>query len=172
MDKFKQGGGFAVNLGQYLVGHSAQVLDGVEPVVLGHLFLGHVRLSHGADCGPCTFGQPVGGLVPSGSTNDLGLRAIDTAAGINPQEILVIVAAELLGDRSGIGAKLLKVLNDALGQKILHAVKPNVLGSAVDKKDGVAVTQLADGVAKNNVQLDLVKVVVGGSEGFSAGPLA
>ena len=62
--------------------------------------------------------------------------------------------------------------DDAFGHKRLHAVEPNVLGGKVDEKDEVAVTQLADGVSKNNVQVDLVKLVVGGSEGFVAGPLS
>ena len=113
-----------------------------------------------------------GGLAPGGGTNDLGLRTIDPVVGITPQEFLVSVAAELLGERAGIGAKFFKGLNDALGHERLHAVEPDVLGGMVNGKDVVAVTQLAGGVFKNNVQVDLVKVVVGGSEVFSAGPLA
>ena len=36
----------------------------------------------------------------------------------------------------------------------------------------MAVIQLADAVTKNNVQMDLVKVVVSGSKVFAGGPLA
>ena len=172
MENFKRGGEFSVDLVQDLVGHLARVLNGVEPLILGHLFLGHVCLSHGTDCGPCTFSQPIGGLAPGGGTNDLVLRAIDPAAGVTPQEFLVAVAAELLGERSGISAKLFEGLNDSFGHERLHAVEPNVLGGTVNEKDGVAVTHLADGVSKNNFQVYLVEVVVGGSKGFAAGPLA
>ena len=172
VEDFKRGGEFSFNLGQDLVAHSARVLDGVEPVVPGHLFLGYVRLSHGTGCGPCTFGQPFGRLAPGGGTNDLVLRVIYTAAIITPQGFLVAVAAELLGEISGIGAKLFEGLNDALVHERLHAVEPDVIGSTVDEDDGVAVTQISDGVAKYNVQVDLVEVVVGGSEGFSEGLLA
>ena len=45
-----------------------------------------------------------GGLAPGGGTNDLGLCTIDPVVGITPQEFLVAVAAELLGERAGIGA--------------------------------------------------------------------
>ena len=171
MDKFKQGGEFTVDLGRDLVGHLVRVLDGVEPVVLGHLFLGHVRSSHHTDCGPCTFGHPVGGLAPGRGTNDLGLRTINQAAGITLQEFLVVVTAELFGERVSISAKLLHGLNDALGHEIIHAAEPYVIGGVVDEKDSVVVTQLADGVAKNNVLVDLAEVVVGGSEGFAVGLL-
>ena len=163
VDEFKQVGEFSVDLGWDLVGNLAVVLDGVEPVVPGHLFLGRVCSSHGTDCDQCTFGQRVGGLAPGGGTNDLGLQVIDPAAGITPQEFLVAVPAELLWERAGIGAKLFECLNDALGHKKFHAVEPDVLGGAVDEKNCVAVTQISDGVAKNNVQVDLVKVVVGES---------
>ena len=144
----------------------------MEPVVPGHLFLGHVCSSHGADCGPCTSSQSVGGLAHGGSINDLGLHAIDPVAGVTPQEFLVVVAAELLGERAGISAKVFEGLNDAFGHERLHAVEPNVLGDTVDEKDSVALTQLAYGVAKNYVQVELVKVMVGGSKGFAAVPLA
>ena len=77
----------------------------------------------------------------------------------------------MLGERAGIGAKLFEGLDDALGHKRLHAVEPYSLGGTVNEKDGVAVTQLADGVAKNNVLVDLAEVVVGGSEGFAVGLL-
>ena len=138
----------------------------------GHLFFGHIRSRHGVDCGPCTFSQPIGGLAPSEGTNDHGICAIDPAAGVTPQEFLVAVAEELLGERAGISAKLYKGLDDVFGHKRLHSVEPNVLGSKVDEMDEVAVTQLAYGVSKNNVHVDLVKLVVGGSEGFVAGPLS
>ena len=144
----------------------------MEPVVPGHLFLGHVRSSHVSDCGPCKFSQPVGGLALVRGTNDLGLHKIDTAAGVTPQEFLVAVAAELLGERAGIGANIFEGLNDACRYERLHAVELNVLGGMVDEKDGIAVTHISDGVAKNNFQVDLVKVLVGGSEGFAAGLLA
>ena len=117
------------------------------PVVPGHLFLGHVCLIHRTDCGLCTFGQDVGGLAPGGGTNDLGLHAIDPAEGVTPQEFLVAVAAELIGDRAGIGAKLFEGLDDAFRHERLHNIEPNVLGGAVDDKDGVAVTHLAESVA-------------------------
>ena len=78
----------------------------------------------------------------------------------------------MLGERSGIGAKFFEGLDNTLRHEKLHSVEPDVLGGAVYEKDGVAETQLADGVAKTNVQVDLVEVVVGGSEGFAAGPLA
>ena len=94
----------------------------MEQVVLGHLFLGHVRSIHDAECGPCTFRHPIGGMAPSGVTNDLRLRAIDPAAGVTPQDFLVAVASELLGERAGISTKLFKGLNNALGHKKLHAV--------------------------------------------------
>ena len=168
----KWSGEFSVDLGRDLVGHSARVLNGVEPVVPGHLFLGHVCSSHGADCGPCTSSQSVGGLAHGGSINDLGLHAIDPVAGVTPQEFLVLVAAELLGERAGISAKVFEGLDDAFGHERLHAVEPNVLGDTVDEKDSVALTQLAYGVAKNYVQVELVKVMVGGSKGFAAVPLA
>ena len=67
---------------------------------------------------------------------------------------------------------MFKGIDDALVHERLHSVEPDVLGGEDDEKDGIAVTQLADGVAKNNVQVNLVEVVVGGSKGFAAGPLA
>ena len=171
MDKFKRSGEFSVDLGWDLIGHSARVLNGVEPVVPGHLFLGHVRLIHGSDCGPCKFNQSVSVLSPGRGTNDLGLCAIDPAAGVTPQEFLVAVAAELLGERASISAKLFEGLDDAFGHERLHAVEPNALGGTFNKKDSIAVTQPV-GVAKKTVQVDLVKEVVGGSKVFAAGPLA
>ena len=97
---------------------------------------------------------------------------VDPAASITPQESLVAVAAELLGERSSIGKNLFEGLDGAFRYKRLHAVELNVLGGMVDEKDGIAVTQLADDFAKNNFQVDLIKVVVGGSKGFATGPLA
>ena len=73
MDELKWGCDFSIDLGRDLVGHSARVLDDVEPVVPGLLFLGHVGLSHGTYCVLCTFVQTVGGLAPGGGTNDLVL---------------------------------------------------------------------------------------------------
>ena len=113
-------------------------------------------MSHGAECSPCTFSQPVGRLAPCGGTNDIGIRAIDPAAGVTPQDFLVAVAEEFLGERAGISAKLFKGLDGAFGHKKLHSVESNVLGGTVDEKDGVEVTQISDGVAKNNVQVNLV----------------
>ena len=84
MDKFKRVGEFSVDLGRDLVGHLACMLNGVEPVIPGHLSLGHVCSSLGANCGPCTVSQPIGGLAPGGCTKDLGLRVIDPGAGITP----------------------------------------------------------------------------------------
>ena len=89
-----------------------------------------------------------------------------------PQEFLVAVAAELLEERASIGIKLFKGLDDAFGHERLHTIEPNVLGGTVYEKGSVEVTHLADGVAKNYVQVELVEVVDVGSEGFSAGPLA
>ena len=54
----------------------------------------------------------------------------------------------MLWEKAGISAKLFEGLNDAFGHERLHYVEPNVLGGTVDEKDGVAVTQLSDGVAK------------------------
>ena len=81
--------------------------------------------------------------------------------------------------RSGIAwgesrhhCEFFKGLDDAFGHERLHTIEPNVLGGTVYEKDSVEVTHLADGVAKNYVQVELVEVVDVGSEGFSAGPLA
>ena len=93
-------------------------------------------------------------------------------AGVTSQEFLVAVAAELFGERAGISAKLFEVLNDAFGHERLHVVEPNILGGTVNQKDRISVTHLADCVTKNDVQVDLVELVFGGSEGFAAGPLA
>ena len=66
------------------VGHSARVLDGVEPVVPWHLCLGEVRPCHGAHGGPRALGQAVGGLPAGGGANDFGLLVIDPAASLTP----------------------------------------------------------------------------------------
>ena len=52
MEKFKWSGEFSVDLGWDLVDPLERVLNGVEIVVPGHLFLVLVRSSHGAECGP------------------------------------------------------------------------------------------------------------------------
>ena len=171
MENFKRGGEFSVDLVQDLVGHLARVLNGVEPLILGHLFLGHVCLSHGTDCGPCTFSQPIGGLAPGGGTNDLVLRAIDPAAGVTPKDFLVAVTAELLGERAGISTKLFEGLDDAFGHERLHSVEQNVLGGTVDEKDGVSVTQLADGVAKKMSRWNLSRYWPVGARDFPQAPL-
>ena len=171
VEKSKRGGKFSSDLGWYLVGHSARVLNGVEPVVLGNLFLGHVLSIHGLECEPCTFSQPIGGLTPSRGTNEIRFRVIYPSAGVTTQEFLVAVAAKLLGDRAGIGAKCFEGLDDAFKHERLHNVEPNVLGVAVNEKNGVAVTQVADCVTKNNSQVDLIEVLVSGSKVFSVGSL-
>ena len=91
--------------GQVQTGHAAQVLDGMEPVVPEHLFLGHVRASHCIDRVSCTFDKPVCRLAPGGGTNDLRLCAVDPATSITSQESLVAVVAEMLGERASISAK-------------------------------------------------------------------
>ena len=61
-------------------------------------------------------------------------------AGVTPKEFLVAVAAEFLGERARIGAKVFEGLDDAFKHERLHNEEPNVLIGAVDEKDGVAVT--------------------------------
>ena len=82
--------------------------------------------------------------------------AIDPSTGFTPQELLVAVASELFWKGSSVCAELLQGLNDGRGHERPLAVEPQVLGSSVNEEDGVAEAQLADGVAKNNVDVDFV----------------
>ena len=63
--------------------------------------------------GPGALGQAVGGLPAGRGADDLGLLAVDPASGLTPQELLVTVTAELIGESPSVGAELLEGLNDA-----------------------------------------------------------
>jgi hypothetical protein len=113
VDELERSSEFHIDLGGDLVGHSARVLDGVEPVVPWHLCLGEVCPRHGAHGGPRALGQAVGGLPAGGGADDLGLLAVDPASGLTPQELLVAVTAELFGEIPGVGAEFLEGFDDA-----------------------------------------------------------
>ena len=59
VDELEGGRELAVDLDWDLVHHSTGMLDGVEPVVAGHLHFGEVGAGHGAHSLQCTFGQTV-----------------------------------------------------------------------------------------------------------------
>ena len=70
---------------------------------------------------------------------------------------MVTVAVELLGERAGISAKLFEGLDDTFGYERLHAVEPNVLGGTFNEKDGVAVTQITDGITNTMSRWTLLR---------------
>ena len=162
----------AVDLDRDLVHHPTRMLDGVEPVVAWHLRFGEVGAAHRAHGLPRALGQAVGGLAACGGPDDLGLLLVDPATSVAPQELLVAVAAELLGKRAGVGAELLESLDDVVGEEVLEAVEPGVLRCAVHQQQGVAEAEAADGVAVDDVEVDLVEVALGGLEDLAAAALA
>ena len=93
-------------------------------------------------------------------------RSANPLADCLPAGALVAVASELFRKSSNVCTELLQGLNDGRRHKRPHAVEPQVLGSSVNEEDGVAESQLADGVAKNNVEVDFVQVVLGRRQGF------
>ncbi len=82
---------------------------------------------------PYTVSQSVRGLHPNWGIDGIGLLVVDSAAGVTFQELLVEVATEFVGNAASVCTKLLKVFNDALGDKGFDAVEPGALGSLVHK---------------------------------------
>ena len=105
-------------------------------------------------------------VCPQGP-DDLRFLVIDPLTGFTPKELLVAVASELFWKSSSVCAELLQGLNDGRQHERPHAVEPQVLGGSVNKEDGVAESQLADGVAKNNVEVEFVQAVLGRKQGLS-----
>ena len=128
----------------------------MEPVVPGHLLLCEICPSHGRDGGPCAFGETVRGLPFGRSTIDLIVVAVDSTTGFTTQDFMMAVAAEIRGETAGVGSKLLEGADHVRGQQVLETVDPDVLGGLVDEEEGKAEADLADGIAKYDVDVDLV----------------
>ena len=56
--------------------------------------------------------RPLADCRPAGGANNLGLPAVDPSSGLTPQELLVAVTTELLGESPGVGAELLEGFDD------------------------------------------------------------
>ena len=168
MYQLEQGHELPVDLGGDLVHHSTCMLVGMEPLVPGHLLLCEIGTSHGRDGGPCAFGETVRGLPFGRSTVDLRVVAVDPTTGFTPQEFLVAVAAEFFGETAGVGSKLLEGADHVRRQQVLETVYPDVFSGTVDEEEGEAESKLAEGVAGDNVHVDLVQVALGGREGHAA----
>ena len=67
----KKSGQFAIDPDRDLVLHPGRVVDGVEPVVLGHLLLGEVSSRHATQGLAVPLYETVGGLATSGGTKNL-----------------------------------------------------------------------------------------------------
>ena len=168
MYQLERGLELPVDLGGDLVHHSTCVLDDMELVVQGHLLLCEVGPSHGRDGDPCAFGEIVRGLLFGGSTVDLRVVAVDPTADFIPHELLVAVASEFFGETAGVCSKLLEGVDHGRAQQVLVTVDPDVLGGSVNEEEDEAEAKLADGVAVNDVHVDLVEVALGGREGCAA----
>ena len=79
------------------------------------------------------------------STVDFQVVAVDPTTGFTPQEFLVAVTSEFLGETAGVGSKLLEGANNVRGQQVLETVDPDVFSGTVDDEEGEAETKLADG---------------------------
>ena len=116
MYQLERGRELPVDLGGDLVHHSTCVLDGMEPVIPGHLFLGKAGPIHGRDGGTGALGETVRGLPFGRSTVDLRVVAVDPTTGFTTQELLIAVAAGFLGETAGVGLKLLEGADYVRGQ--------------------------------------------------------
>ena len=124
-------------------------------------FLRHMRAGHGANDTPYALREAVQRLTAGRIANDLRWVAVDLAACLTPQKLLVTVAAELLGEGAHFGLEFLEGLNHTSGQEGLQTTDPDVLGGTVDKEEGIPKAQFADGVTVDNVQVDLFQVALG-----------
>ena len=140
----------------------------MEPVVPGHLLLCEIGTGHGRDGGPCAFGETVRGLLFGRSTVDLRVAAVYSTTVFIPQDLLVAVAVEFFGETASVCSKLLEGVNHDGGQQFLETVDPDVLGGLVDEEEVKGEAELSDGIAVDDVDVDLVQVALGGREGFSA----
>ena len=95
---------------------------------MGHLLLCQIGTSHGRDGGTRELRDTVRCLAFGRSAVDLRLVTVDPSMGITPQELLVAVAGELLGETAGVGLKILKGVNHGGGQQVNQAVDLDVLG--------------------------------------------
>ena len=102
------------------------------------------------------------------STVDFRVVAVDPTTGFTTQEFLIAVAAEFLGETAGVGSKLLEGADHVRGQQVLETEDPDVFSGTVDEKEGEAESKFADGVAVDDVHVDLVQVALGGREGRAA----